>query len=184
MPKLLLFFLSSCFACYSQNLTLNELQLLKTKDITSIEEYLSEKHWNLLSSQEETKGKPGTVIFAYNKSAESDSSESFLRCVYSKQTGIRVLNLQMHSQEKYNKYIAEIKAYGCNLIDSKIGADNVIKIYQGDAITFLINVKTKKTKTTTANIYHIFIMSNAEYDINYKSKHEAVPQIVDTSKGK
>jgi hypothetical protein len=136
---------------------------------------------NLLSSQEETKDKPGTVIFAYNKSAESDNSESFLRCVYSKQTGIRVLNLQMHSQEKYNKYVADIKASGCNLIDSKIGVDNVIKIYQGDATTFLINVKTKKTKTTTANIYHIFIMSNAEYDINYKSTHEAVPQIVDTS---
>lgn len=178
---LFLLVLSTSITCYSQNLTIEEIVHLKSENIAGIEEYLSEKHWNLLSSQEETGTAPGTMIFAYNKNGGNDNAEAFMRCVYSKQIGIRVLNLQMHSQTIYNSYIAAIKNSGCSLVHSKIGADNVIKIYQGDANTFLINVKTKKDKDKTTNIYHIYIMSNADYNINYKHNEEVLPQVVDSS---
>jgi hypothetical protein len=179
----LIVLLFACMSCYAQNLTVDEMLRIKTEDIAGIEEYLSGKGWILLSSEEETPDAPGRVNFAYNKGKDNDSAESFLKCLYSKETGMKVLNLQLHSQEKYNNYLTAIKAVGNNLVYSKIGTDKVTKVYQSATTTFLIKVKTKKDKdgASTANIYHIFIMSNVDYKLNNRTEMEVLPQVVDVS---
>lgn len=166
-----------CVACYAQNITVNEMLHLKNQDIAGIEEYLSGKGWLLLSSEEETADTPGKLNFAYNKGKNNDSAESFLKCQYYKETGIKVMNLQLHNQQKYNSYLAGIKAVSNNLVYSSIGTDKVTKVYQDATTTFIVKVKTKRNKASTVNIYHIFIMSNADYKHNNLKDMEALPQI-------
>lgn len=164
---------------YAQNLTVDEMLHLKAENIAGIEEYLSVKGWSLLSSHSETSQVHSKVSFAYNKSKDNDNAESFLNCLYSQKTGTKVLDLQLHSQDKYNRYLSAIKTLGCNLVHSKIGEDKVTKVYQGETMTFVVKVKTKKGKTSTDNIYHIFIMSNADYKLNSHSNLEVLPQVAD-----
>jgi hypothetical protein len=170
MKKILtLLFFCSSLTNYSQNLTLDELIGLRKKDIANVEEYLTTKGWEFLSSNEGTDGAFNKAMFTFNKSLYDDKADAFFTYLNSNSTGRIRINLQVHKLEKYNAYLARIKSYGCKLIDSSISDGEIQKVYQGATTTFMVSVETQKEKysSSTKTTYQIFIIENSDYELNF-----------------
>jgi hypothetical protein len=165
---ILLFFCCS-LTNYSQNLTLDELVSLRKSDIANVEEYLSQKGWTFLSSEEGDNESLSGVAFAYKKEEYSDDAESFFHYYRSDSTDVRRINLQIFNTSKYNSYLARIKSLGCKLIDSGVFDGEIKKIYQGATTTFMITIKNRKDEVsdTTETIYHIAIIDNLDYFLSF-----------------
>jgi hypothetical protein len=152
----------------AQNLTLDEIISLRKKDIASVEEYLTTKGWEMVSTKEGDIENLSTIDFAFNKSYYEDKAESFFTYFYSEYTGRSRVNIQIHKSEKYNLLLARIKALGCKLIHSQILDTGIKKVYQGATSTFIINVNTNKEDyNNTKTVYHIFIIDNDDYQNNF-----------------
>jgi hypothetical protein len=164
-------FLLFCFSVtnYSQNLTLDELISLRKKDIANVEEYLTTKGWEFLSSNEGIDGAFNKASFTFNKSPYDDKADAFFTYLNSNITGRIRVNFQVHKLEKYNAYLARIKSYGCKLIDSSISDGEIKKVYQGATTTFIVSVETQKEKysSSTKTTYQIFIIDNSDYELNF-----------------
>lgn len=152
---------------FAQNITLNELILLRKKDIVNVEEYLSSKKWSYLKGENPTSETFGKVIFSYGKNNYDDKAESFINYYYSGKTDRKRIEIQLSKSEKYNDFISQIKSFGCKVIDSRIEENQIIKVYQGTTITFEITITTQKEYSSTSTSYLVFIVENEDYAINF-----------------
>lgn len=165
--SLILFCLS--LTNYAQNLTLDELISLRKKNIANVEEYLTAKGWEFLSSNEGIDGAFNKVSFTFKKSVYDDKAEAFFSYLNSNVTGRIRVNLQVHKPEKYNAYLARIKSYGCRLIHSSIADGEIKKVYQGTTTTFMVSIETQKEEYSSSakTLYQIFIIENLDYALNF-----------------
>ena len=77
----------------------------------------------------------------------------------------------MNNKTKYNEYIAAIKNYRCELIDSKISDGQIEKIYRGASTTFIVisSTGTSFYNKDTA-VWRFVILPNSTYDDIMESK--------------
>ncbi len=169
MKQILFFFLIFLSnVLIAQNLSMSQLLEVKKKDLGNAEEYLTAKGWEFLDAEEPKNDKLGKATFTYNKSDMSSRAESFLTFLYSNYSDKTRISIQVNKKEKYNEYLAAIKAYGCKLLNSKVEDGSIVKIYRGATTTFEISASTSTNfyNEETA-IWHIFIVSNDDYDLNW-----------------
>ena len=166
--KLTLVFILIYSLSFSQNLTLDELIGLRKRDLATVEEKLTLKGWSFIRGEEPENGNLGKATFAYNKSSYEDKAESFINYLYSDISDRKRIDIQIVKKEKYNLFLARIKALGCKLIDSNISDGNIKKIYQGATLTFIISIATQKEDySSTSTLYHFFVVENSDYRINF-----------------
>lgn len=166
--KLTLVFILIYSLSFSQNLTLDELIGLRKRDLATVEEKLTLKGWSFIRGEEPQSGNLGKATFAYNKSSYEDKAESFINYLYSDISDRKRIDIQIVKKEKYNLFLARIKALGCKLIDSNISDGNIKKIYQGATLTFIISIATQKEDySSTSTLYHFFVIENSDYRINF-----------------
>lgn len=167
---LFLILFSSLFM-YSQNLTIDELALLRKKSFSEVEEILSSKNWTFLEGHEPDSEKMGSAVFALNKKEYNDNAQSFFNFLYDNSEDEEMCNhrivFQFFDKTKYNNYINRFKTLGCKLIKSKIVDGEIIKIYQGNTTTFQISIIAEKDTFGTTTRYKMFITSNVDYFIYY-----------------
>lgn len=166
--KLTLVFILIYSLSFSQNLTLDELISLRKRNLATVEEKLTLKGWSFIRGEEPQSGNLGKATFAYNKSSYEDKAESFINYLYSDFSERKRIDIQIVKKEKYNLYLARIKALGCKLIDSNISEGNIKKIYQGATLTFIISISTQKEDySSTSTLYNFFVVENSDYRINF-----------------
>ena|SRR5690606_10282276 len=172
MKKIILLFIitlthSSLFA---QNLSLSQLIELTEKDMGEAEEYLTTKGWEFSDAGKESDSRK-YMTFAYNKSSYSSGAESFLSILYDDILNKGVVSIQVHTQEKYNEYLNYLKKYNYKLIDSIITEGSLLKMYQGETMTFGISSTTSKNyfNEETA-IWSLLIISNDDFE-SYRNLH-------------
>jgi len=154
----------------AQNLSLDEALSLRKKGIASVEEYLTNKGWDLISAQEPVESKLGTMTFAYKKSEYDDKAQSFLNYYYSPITGRKRLNIQINKKENYNLYLSKLKTLGVRIITSKIKDGEIYKTYQGPTTTIQVVVATQSEYSSTKTTYSFFILDNEDYVINFSGE--------------
>ena len=172
MKKIYIIFISFISSiCFSQNVTLDELMKLRKKDLATIEEQLTLKGWSYMSGEEAGLEALGKATFAYNKGSYDDKAESFIHYYYSADLTVNRISIQIVRKDKYNTFLARIKALGCKLIDSNITSGSIKKVYQGATLTFMISVSTSTDDfDATSTIYHLSILENHDYVINFDTK--------------
>lgn len=157
----------------SQNLSLQQLLTVRKKNMAEAEEYLTQRNWSLINAESATTELYGSLSFAYNKSDYNDKAESFLILYFpdSKNYPNR-LNIQVHTKEKYNEYIAQIKKWGGKIYDSYIENEKFFKIYQGSTMTYVVKTSTQKDGlSSSSTIYNFFITNNEDFKYtNYNRK--------------
>jgi hypothetical protein len=156
------------FISFSQNITLDDLISLRKKKLANLEETLTLKGWSFIRGNEPEYENLGTATFAYKQSSFEDKAESFIIYMYSETSPTKRINIQMHKKDKYNLFLARIKSLGCKLLESKIDAGNIKKVYQGATLTFMISISTQKDDfSSTSTIYHFLILENSDYINNF-----------------
>ena len=137
----------------AQNLSMSELLSLLGKDVSYVEEFLSEKGWE------------------FRKRALS-----FLDCSFSPSSlTVVFLSIQVNNNEDYLEYMKAIKRYGCKLISSSYTDEGLMKIYKGNTKMFGITTATTKDKDDPdkiVNYWNFVIMSNKTYYEYYSSPEE------------
>ncbi len=160
----------TAFFMQSQNLTIDELALLRKKSFGNLEETLSSKNWVYIEGQEAEEGSMESATFAFNKKEYDDSAQAFLKFIYDNSENEELCShrivLHFFTKEKYNSYINRLKAIGCELIKSQIEDGVINKIYQGKTTTFKLSIVAEKDDFgTTKTRYQLFVISNADYFI-------------------
>ena len=160
----------TAFFMQSQNLTIDELALLRKKSFGNLEETLSSKNWVYIEGQEAEEGSMESATFAFNKKEYDDSAQAFLKFIYDNSENEELCShrivLHFFTKEKYNRYINRLKAIGCELIKSQIEDGVINKIYQGKTTTFKLSIVAEKDDFgTTKTRYQLFVISNADYFI-------------------
>lgn len=166
----------------SQNLSMSELISLLGKDVSYVEEFLSEKGWMFRKAEDDdilSKFHNNSVmLFDYGRTIyDSDRAESFLACSFNTNSlKVEYLQLQVANNEDYLEYMKAIKGYGCKLISSSYMRDGLSyglrKLYRGKTKTFRITTVTTKDEDDPDkmdNYWSFVIMSNKTYNEHYPS---------------
>ena len=152
--------------CDAQNLTLDQVLNLRTKQLSYVDEYLTTKKWSMLSAEEPTDENMGNISFAYNKGIYDDKAESFLDFYYSKFSILyNRIRIQVNKSSNYNIYIARIKSLGYKLKSSFLENGNLIKVYQTSNTIIKVTTSTQKDDfTSTKTSYSFFILNTIDYN--------------------
>lgn len=172
MKQLLLFIFAviTCNSTMSQNITLNELIQLRTKDPVDLEEFLSKKQWVFIgsTSPDYDSDKLGIIDFAFEKNSFSDKAKAFLSYYYSDVSDTKRVNLQFHNKNKYLEYLESVKKFNPSLHDSTISGNSITKVYRGKTTTFEFGIaRNSSSYDNVVEIYTLFITNNDDYDRNY-----------------
>jgi hypothetical protein len=169
MKKILIIILTfTTSTLFSQNISLEEVITLRTKNLAVVEEYLTAKGWDLINTEVEGESSLGSMDFAYNKSNYNDKAEAFVTYLYSEKIGRKRISIQMSKKEKYTLFLNQVKSKGVSLIKSKIEDDLIKKVYQNKSLTFIVTTSTQvddfsSTKTT----YSFLVITNSDFEINF-----------------
>jgi hypothetical protein len=155
--------------CDAQNLTLDQVLNLRTKELSYVDEYLTTKKWSMLSAEEPTDENMGNISFAYNKGIYDDKAESFIDFYYSSiSNSYNRIKIQVNKSSNYNIYIARIKALGYKLQKSFVEDGDLVKIYQSSNTTIKVSTSTQKDDfTSTKTTHSFFILTTTSYNLNY-----------------
>lgn len=162
----------------AQNLSMSELLSLLGKDVSYVEEFLSEKGWEFRKIHTFPESHNIALIsFDYGRAIyDSNRAESFLDCSFSPSSlTVVFLSIQVNNNEDYLEYMKAIKRYGCKLISSSYTDEGLMKIYKGNTKMFGITTATTKDKDDPdkiINYWNFVIMSNKTYYEYYSSPEE------------
>ena len=162
----------------AQNLSMSELLSLLGKDVSYVEEFLSEKGWEFRKIHTFPESHNIALIsFDYGRAIyNSDRAESFLDCSFSPSSlTVVVLSIQVNNNEDYLEYMKAIKRYGCKLISSSYTDEGLMKIYKGNTKMFGITTATTKDKDAPdkmVNYWNFIITSNKIFDEHYQQEYE------------
>lgn len=146
-----------------QNLSLDQLLTLRTKPLAIVEEYLTSRNWEMLNSAAETDNSLGSIDFTYKKTTVSDQAESFIKYIYKiSDSSSNRIEIQVNTLNKYNNYIARLKAMGFILRKTEVKTGEIIKVYTGKGVAVKVSSLTHKNEFVTSTTYSFFIC-----EINY-----------------
>jgi len=152
---------------FGQQLTFDQLLLLKSKDLSTVEEFLVERKWSFMGAEEATSESCETAEFAFGQSDfDEDKAVAFftyVNCSYS----TRVI-YQMHNKTTYMAIVNRIKQLGYKQGATKIEEGGIIKTFLSKA--YIVRVRT----STSANAYGakgatylISIYEKIDHDIQF-----------------
>ena len=162
----------------AQNLSMSELISLLGKDVSYVEEFLSEKGWEFRKIHTFPESHNISLIsFDYGRAIyDSNRAESFLDCSFSPSSlTVVALSIQVNNNEDYLEYMKAIKRYGCKLISSSYTDEGLMKIYKGNTKMFGITTATMKDKDAPdkmVNYWNFIITSNKIFDEHYQQEYE------------
>ncbi|QTV04864.1 hypothetical protein [Faecalibacter bovis] len=161
----LLFTILLSFSAFAQNLTLSEVLAIRKMELGDADEFLTAKGWNFLSAEEFEDS--SEAIYTYKKSLYEDIAESFLHYNYSTYNDRITVGIQVNSNTKLNTYVNQIKAWGGKLVKSYIEDGEVIKIYQGSTMTYIISTSSQTNNFDALQTYHFISIITNEDLLNY-----------------
>lgn len=150
----------------AQNITLDELIILRKKSLVVVEETLSAKGWSYIKGEKTEYEIFGSATFAYKKSSYDDKAQSFITYYYSEDNNEKRLSIQIVNKATYNAFLNRVKALGCKLINSEISDGSIIKTYKGQSTTIKIGISTTKEEfsETTRTYYSFLFTENEKFD--------------------
>ena len=149
----------------SQNLTLSEVLKVRKMSIGEVEEYLTKKKWKFFGGDEPSKDDLGVLNFAYNVGL-NDRAECWLYYYFSDESDLKRIAIETLDEKKYNEYLNQIKKWGGKMIDSKFEEKEIVKIYKGSTMTYVIRTGTSDGVPLLGSkqtVFSIIAMTNEDY---------------------
>ena len=134
--------------------------------IGEVEEYLTKKEWKFFGGEEPTKEDFGVLNFAFNVGL-IDRAESWIYYYFSDDSETKRIAIQILNEKKYNEYLNQIKNWGGKMIDSKFKDKEIVKIYKGSTMTYVISTGNAEgvplLGESKQTVYSILAMTNEDY---------------------
>ena len=170
MTKYILLFIITLisFESYSQNISLDDVLQLRKKDLAYVEEYLLNKNWEFTKGEDATETTLETAQFIYCKTKSGNCEAILNYMTNSTVTDGNRISITLFKKESYNNYLKRIKDLGCQLINSKVIKESIVKLYKGKTTSFEIITFVGKINSEDIITYNINIMSNEVYSTNVR----------------
>jgi hypothetical protein len=163
---LILIFIITASDITCQNLSLSELLKAREMTIGEVEEYLTKKEWKFFGGKEPTKEDFGFLNFAFNVGL-IDRAESWIYYFFSDDSETKRIAIHIFNEKKYNEYLNQIKNWGGKMIDSKFKDKEIVKIYKGSTMTYVISTGNTEgvpfLGASKQTVYSILTMTNEDY---------------------
>ncbi len=162
MKKISLFVVClSNFILSAQNLTLNQLLEIRSKNLGYAEEFLVNNNWDLMNASEADENDVTIVSFVFNKNYYPIKESSLIGLIYNSDVNDNALSLQIVDKTKYIEYINTIKKLGCELILNEVEDGKIIKVYKGATTTF--EIRSSRGSDSISTIWTMTITTNERY---------------------
>lgn len=146
---------------HAQNLSLDQLVSLQSKDLEYINEYLVSRGWQFDSSEAETEEDMGRAIWAYGKSDfEPEKATAWFNLIYSPGYESTIL-YQTHNKSQYTLIKNRIAALGMKLFRSQIVEDGLISVYLGK--NYAVKVVSSSSEGSAVAKYIFTIVKKEVY---------------------
>lgn len=187
MKKLYLFFVILSISIYSQAqlLTIDQIIACRTKSVSALEEYLTQRKWEFMKAEEETADSKGTITFSYLKNDFNNDGVAFITLYY--QEDLPPLNriiYEFADKRIYSTALARIKTLGGKLLSTKVTGDMLSKVYKVNKNVINVLTSTEKDDAEVLKTRYKFMVYDAQ-DYNIISKgleNESVSSFnIDTS---
>lgn len=171
MGRFILFFvfLLTSFFVNGQNISLEQLLVLRSKDFEYVDNYLISKQWLLKSSKKETDTSYAQITYSPSLiKSETITYITFYK-IGSSLNSNRIL-FQFEDAEYYKSSNNRIVALGYKLLSNRIGDNKIVKVYQkrGVIVEFTALLSDNLFKNQT--LYEIFIATLRDYYTNLKEE--------------
>ncbi len=134
--------------------------------IGEVEEYLTKKGWKFFGGEEHTNENFGVLNFAFNVGL-IDRAESWIYYYFSDESKTKRIGIQILNEKKYNEYLSQIKNWGGEMIDSNFKDEEIVKIYKGSTMTYIISTGNAEGVPlfgeSTQTVYSVLAMTNEDY---------------------
>lgn len=141
--KFLLIYVFSFICCisYSQNLTFDQFQSLRTKSLNDVEEFLTSRKWELISATASSDDSLGKVVFAYERSINNpNAAKNWIKLFLSNKSSLNnQIQIQLNSNKSYQLFLNRMKQLGFVFYKVKVGEIGIDKIYKSKTNVCLIN---------------------------------------------
>ncbi len=139
----------------AQNLSLDQLVSLQTKDLEYVNEFLVSRGWQFDSSQAETDDKMGRAVWAHGKSNfDPEIAEAWFDLVYS--PGYEsTIRYQTHNKTQYTVIKNRMAALGMKLLSSEIVEDGLLSVYLGNYFAIKITSSSSRDSAVATYIFTV-----------------------------
>ncbi len=150
---------------YSQNLTFDQVQSLRQKDLTELEIFLTKMGWKMTEAEGATDKTMGHATFGYEVNRfDSKKAVAWITFYESKiKTKYNRLGIQISKPQLYSTYLTRLTANGYKLVTSKIIDGGIEKIYQNSTTTIIVTTSTSEGSFTKNTTYDFFFIDNLSY---------------------
>lgn len=152
---------------YSQNLTFDQFQSLRTKPLNQIEEFLSSKKWELISAIEPSDDSLGKVVFAYERNINSpNTARNWIKLYLSKKSSFNnQIQIQLNNNKAYQLFLNRLKQLGFIFHNIKVGENGIDKIYKSKMTVCLITLSQIETSNSSqSSVYYFTLYNRVQYD--------------------
>lgn len=159
---------------FAQNITFDQAQNLRKKNLADVESFLTAKGWAMTDASEATDDKMGRATFGYG--VDRFDSEKALGWIsfYESKVGsdYNRLSIQVHKSNIYTTFLTRLTANGYKLKKSKIIDGGIEKVYKNATTTCVVTTSTSEGTFTKSTSYLFFFIENLSYKLNYEDEDE------------
>lgn len=166
---LILFVTISNFA-NSQNLTFEQVQNLRKKNLVEVEIFLTSKSWRMTEAEEASDNKMAVAIFGYNVDKfDSEKAVAWIRFYESSNSNYNNrIFIQINKPTLYSTFLSRLAPNGYRLKSSKIIDGGIEKTYANTTTTCIITTTTSEGAYTKNTTYTFFFIDNLSYMLNFE----------------
>lgn len=152
----------------AQNLSLNEIILLQTKNVNYLNSYLTKKGWEFDGSEVNKEENYKLIKWAFNKNTYNDKAERWFYLYQYKKLENQVS--YQTSKTIFNKIKATAQRQNYKLFDSQIIENGIRTKYKKGS--FELVLLTSKTNSETSYIVHLYNFREYEEKMNEELQKE------------
>jgi len=144
---------------FAQNISLEQVISLRTKNLKEVKAYLTSKNWKMTEVMNPSRDFLGSVDFALNKNNAIDTPVLVISYLYKNLTAEKIrISFNIYNDVDFNIYMAQLNSLGFKLQKNEDEDNEQEKIYQLNGTTIKLSTKTEYTE-----YYSFFILATADY---------------------
>lgn len=159
---------------FSQNLTFEQFENLRKKNIAEVETFLILKKWSMTSAEAPSDGKMGSATFGYEiNQYDSKKAASWISYYESSiDSNYNRITIQINNSDSYSTYLNKLSTKNYKLITSKIADGSIEKVYSDAEKTCIVSISTSKGAYTQKTSYTFILLDNLDYKLQIEGKIE------------
>jgi hypothetical protein len=143
---------------FAQDISLEQVISLKSKNLKDVKAYLTSKNWKMTDEIKHSRDFLGSIDFVLNKNKSNDTPVLEISYLYKNLSTEKIrISFKIYNDTVFNNYLTQLNSLGFKLQKNEEDNDQE-KIYQLNGTTIKLS-----TKTEYSEYYYLLILATSDY---------------------